>query len=345
MNVAPVGLSGSAADDGAADLSDVARPLPTFLQVPVVGAEAASPAVGSIARPAALVRRGMAAPTAVRLLRDRPDLQALVVADDPNADTVGTLTRERLTPNVLREFGSAFRKARHVATAGAVVLPADTPVLTAAAILAGCGSPLPDLVVRGEPWGFVPAADLLDHLVRAFREAAACDPVTSVMNRESLNLTLEAWCTGIAHTPNRIVAVVLQAEGLMMINEIAGRAAGDIVLTQVIAQIVAAAPEGAFVGRTGGGEVVVLGVLPEIPPHRLGAEVEELRQAITTAAGTATRLPAHLSRVRHGRDRRAARHRRRPVARRRLRRRAARHRAGRRRPGRRPRRPDHPVRD
>jgi len=277
---------------------EVSRPLPPFVDVPVVGAEPTSPPVGSIARPARVVRRGAPAPTVLRLLRDELDLQALVVTDDPDADTAGTLTRERLNPNAGRVLGSAFRKARHLVTGRALVVDADTSVLTAARLLVGCGSPLPDLVVRGEVWGWVPAADLLDHVVRAFRDAAASDAVSGVMNRDSLDLTLEAWCTAIAHTAHRLVAVVLRAEGLEVVNEIAGRAAGDIVVAQVVAQIVKAAPAGAFVGRVGGGEIVVLGVLPDTPPHRVGSEVEALRQVITTAASTPTRLPAHLSRVR-----------------------------------------------
>lgn len=276
----------------------MARPLPAFVDVPVVGAEPTSSAVGSIARPARLVRSSTPASRAIRQLRDEPDLQALVVADDLQADTVGTLTRERLRPDLGREFGSAFRKVRHLTTSPAIVMDADTPLLTAARHLAGHGSPMPDLVVRGEQWGWVPASDLLDHLVRAFRDAAACDAVSGVMNRDSLDLTLEAWCSSIAHTPNRLVAVVLRAEGLEVVNEIAGRAAGDVVVALVVAQIVAAAPAGAFVGRVGGGEIVVMGVLPDTPPHRVGAEVEALRQALMTAASTPTQLPAHLSRVR-----------------------------------------------
>jgi len=276
----------------------VSRPLPPFVDVPVVGAEPASPAVGSIARPAGVVRSGSPAPTALRLLRDEPDLQALVVTDDPDADTVGTLTRDRLSPDMGHVFGSAFRKARHLVTGRALVVDADTPVLTAAHLLAGCGSPLPDLVVRGEAWGWVPAAELLDHVVRAFQDAAARDAVSGVMNRDSLDLTLEAWCTAIGHTAYRLVAVVLRAEGLEVVNEIAGRAAGDVVVAQVVAQIVKAAPAGAFVGRVGGGEIVVLGVLPDTPVHRVGSEVETLRQVINAAASTPTQLPAHLSRVR-----------------------------------------------
>lgn len=276
----------------------MSRPLPTFVDVPIVGAEPTSPAVGSIARPAAVVRSGAPAPTVVRLLRDEPDLQALVVTDEPGADTVRTLTRDRLNPDVGRVLGSAFRKARHLVTGRALVVDADMPVLTAARRLAGCGSPLPDLVVRGETWGWVPAADLLDHVVRAFQDAAACDAVSGVMNRDSLDLTLEAWCNAIGHTAHRLVAVVLRAEGLEVVNEIAGRAAGDVVVAQVVAQIVKGAPAGAFVGRVGGGEIVVLGVLPDTPPHRVGAEVEALRHALTKAATTPAQLPAHLSRVR-----------------------------------------------
>ncbi|MGN8246640.1 diguanylate cyclase domain-containing protein [Cellulomonas soli] len=274
----------------------MARPLPTFVEVPVVGAEPASSAVGSIARPARVVRRDAPASDVVRLLRDQPDLQALVVTDDPRTDRAGVLTRDRLGPGL--ELRSAFRKVRHLTTAPALVVDAELPLLAAAQHLAAQGSPAPDLVVRGEEWGWVPASDLLDHLVRTFRDAAACDAVSGVMNRDSLDLTLEAWCSSIAHTPNRIVAVVLRAEGLEVVNEIAGRAAGDVVVAQVVAQIVAAAPAGAFVGRVGGGEIVVLGVLPDTPPHRVGAEVEALRQALMAAASTPTQLPAHLSRVR-----------------------------------------------
>lgn len=266
--------------------------------MPVLGAEPVSPAVGTIARPAGVVRRGTPAPTALRLLRDQPDLQALVVTDVPGADTASTLTREQLSLDMGRVLGSAFRKARHMVTGRALVVDADTSVLKAARLLAGCGSPLPDLVVRGDVWGWVPAADMLDHVVRAFQDAAACDAVSGVMNRDSLDLTLEAWCNAIAHTGHRVVAVVLRAEGLEVVNEIAGRAAGDVVVAQVVAQIVKGAPAGAFVGRVGGGEIVVLGVLPDTPPHRLGAEVEALRQSINAAASTPTQLPAHLSRVR-----------------------------------------------
>ncbi|WP_448631561.1 diguanylate cyclase domain-containing protein [Cellulomonas soli] len=266
----------------------MARPLPSFVEVPVVGAEPTSAALGSIARPARLVRSGAPASHAVRMLRDEPGLQALVVADDPQADAVSALTRDRFRPDLGREFGSAFRKVRHLSTSPAVVMDADTPLLTAASRLAEHGSPLPDVVVRGQDWGWVPAGDLLDHLVRTFRDAAACDAVSGVMNRDSLDLTLEAWCSSIAHTPNRLVAVVLRAEGLEVVNEIAGRAAGDVVVAQVVAQIVTAAPPGAFVGRVGGGEIVVLGVLPDTPPHRVGSEVEALRQALMGAASTPT---------------------------------------------------------
>lgn len=274
----------------------MARPLPTFVEVPVVGAEPTSSAVGSIGRPAQTVRPDAPASDVVRVLRARPDLQAIVVTDDPRAERVGVLTRERLGPGL--ELRSAFRKVRHLPATPAVVVDADLPVLTAARHLAAQGSPVPDLVVRGETWGWIPASDLLDHLVRAFRDAAAYDAVSGVMNRDSLDLTLEAWCSAVAHTPNRLVAVVLRAEGLEVVNEIAGRAAGDVVVAQVVAQIVEAAPAGAFVGRVGGGEIVVLGVLPDTPPHRVGSEVEALRQALMTAASTPTRLPAHLSRVR-----------------------------------------------
>lgn len=265
--------------------------------MPVVGAEPVSPPVGTIARAALVVRPDASAASVAGLLREAPDAGTLVVVEDPAATTASTLTREQLAG--ARGGGlSAFRKARHLATGRALVVDVDTPVLTAARLLAAAGSPVPDLVVRGEEWGWVPAADLLDHVVQAFYDAAACDAVSGVMNRDSLDLTLEAWCNAVAHTPNRLVAVVLRAEGLEVVNEIAGRAAGDIVVAKVVAQIVSAAPAGAFVGRVGGGEIVVLGVLPDTPPHRVGAEVEAVRQVITTAANTPTKLPAQLSRVR-----------------------------------------------
>jgi GGDEF domain-containing protein len=275
--------------------------LPSFVAVPVVGAEPVSPAAGSIARPALPVRADAPASTAERLLRDAPEVEALIVVDRPDGDpagvgTAGTLSRAQVAGE--GRLASPFRKVRHLEAGRALVIDADTPLLTAAQLLAEAGSPVPDVAVRGEQWGWIPAAALLDHVVQSFRDAAACDAVSGVMNRDSLDLTLEAWCNAISHTPHRLVAVVARAEGLEVVNEIAGRAAGDVVVAKVVAQIVAAAPAGAFVGRVGGGEVVVLGVLPDTPPHRVGAEVEAVRQAITTAANTPTKLPAHLSRVR-----------------------------------------------
>ncbi len=82
------------------------------------------------------------------------------------------------------------------------------------------------------------------------------DPVSGVAQRESLDLTLEAWFRHAKQAPFALVFVDVNA--LKSVNDDHGHLAGDACLRYVAAQLTQSVRDSDYVGRFGGDEFVVL---------------------------------------------------------------------------------------
>lgn len=279
--------------------------MPTQDLVPLVPAtaEPVSVEVGTLARPALTVAATLPMAEVEVALRD-PALGALVVLDPRSPAAVGLLSRRRFGEVMTGRlgYGRAVLTRRPVREAAdwhpLVVGPESTVVHVAGLAMARPQALLgEDVVVAGDAWGLVSTAVLVAAVVDALVDASSHDPVTSVLSRARLLRTLREWCAAVTGTPNRVVAVLTRVEELDAVNAAGGHAAGDAVLRHIATGLVRLAPTGCQVGRIGSGELLTVGVLPDLPDERVGAVVESLRQRMAQAAQAPRTLTGRLSRI------------------------------------------------
>ena len=91
---------------------------------------------------------------------------------------------------------------------------------------------------------------------------ADTDPLTGLANRRAFLRELGSRAEGVAQAGGAFALAVLDLDGFKPINDTFGHAAGDTVLQEVGARLVAAAGAGALVARTGGDEFAI--ALPDI---------------------------------------------------------------------------------
>jgi diguanylate cyclase (GGDEF)-like protein len=111
---------------------------------------------------------------------------------------------------------------------------------------------------------------------------ADTDPLTGLANRRAFLRELGTRAAGAARKDHAFTLAVVDLDGFKPINDTFGHAAGDIVLQQVGARLIAAAGAGALVARTGGDEFAL--ALPGIADPEAAA-------AAGQAACTALRAP------------------------------------------------------
>lgn len=107
---------------------------------------------------------------------------------------------------------------------------------------------------------------------------ADTDPLTGLANRRAFLRELGARAGQVGRRRGGFALAVIDLDGFKPINDTFGHAAGDIVLQQVGARLIAAAGTGAFVARTGGDEFAL--ALPRVE----GPEAAEAAGAAACAA-------------------------------------------------------------
>ncbi|MBU4215482.1 MAG: diguanylate cyclase [Actinobacteria bacterium] len=265
--------------------------------------EPVSTQVGTLARPALTVAATLTMAEVEVVLRD-PTLGALVVLDPQAPATIGLLSRRRFGEVMTGRlgFGRAVLTRRPVREAAdwhpLVVGPESTVVHVAGLAMARPPELLgEDVLVAGDVWGLVSTSVLVSSVVDALVDASSHDRVTSVLSRERLLHTLREWCAAVTGTANRVVGVLTRVEELDAVNAAGGHVAGDAVLRHVATAAVRLAPTGCQVGRIGSGELLTIGVLPDLPDERVGTVVESLRLRMAQAAEAPRALSGRLSRI------------------------------------------------
>jgi diguanylate cyclase (GGDEF)-like protein len=124
----------------------------------------------------------------------------------------------------------------------------------------------------------------VDDLLAATRALSSLDPLTGLPNRRSLvDQAPRVW--GQARRDGtRVVALVLDLDHFKQLNDAHGHAAGDAVLTTVAHALRAAVRPADVLARTGGEELVVVGMVSDF------REAERLAERLRTAVAT-TRSP------------------------------------------------------
>jgi diguanylate cyclase (GGDEF)-like protein len=102
---------------------------------------------------------------------------------------------------------------------------------------------------------------------------ADTDPLTGLANRRAFLRELGIRAEGVGPAGGTFALAVLDLDGFKPINDTFGHAAGDTVLQEVGARLVAAAGAGALVARTGGDEFAIAlpGIVDAAEAERAGA--------------------------------------------------------------------------
>lgn len=265
--------------------------------------EPVSAAVGPLARPARIVPAATSMGEIEVLFRD-PELTCLVVLEPTAPARVGSLSRRRFGEVMTGRlgFGRAVLSRRPVGEAAdwhpLVVGPEATVVHVAGLAMARNQSLIgDDVLVAGDEWGLISTSALVASVVDALVDASSRDTVTSALSRDRTMRTLRQWCAAIGGTPARLVAVLTRVEELDAVNASGGQAAGDAVLRHLASGLMQRAPGGCHVGRIGSGELLTIGVLPDLPDEEVEPTVERLRARLAEAALAPAGLSGRLSRI------------------------------------------------
>ncbi|MEO7336421.1 MAG: GGDEF domain-containing protein [Caldimonas sp.] len=113
------------------------------------------------------------------------------------------------------------------------------------------------------------------------KQAANCDPLTGLANRNAVHL-LDASVRRVIETDLPCAVLIIDIDHFKAINDSHGHAAGDIVLCGVARQLQAALRQGDTVARWGGEEFVVC--LPGAGIDTAVAVAEKLRRTLAQSA-------------------------------------------------------------
>ena len=127
----------------------------------------------------------------------------------------------------------------------------------------------------------------VDHLLAATRALSSVDPLTGLANRRSLvDQAPRVW--GQARRDGtQVAALVLDLDHFKQLNDAHGHAAGDAILTAVAKALGAAVRPADILARTGGEELVVVGMVSDF------REAERLAERLRTAVATARTPDGH----------------------------------------------------
>lgn len=114
------------------------------------------------------------------------------------------------------------------------------------------------------------------------RFLAEHDPLTRLLNRRAFNRRLEAELELCAQTGRRMALVVCDVDGLKLLNDRSGHAAGDEALERTAAGLAAATRQADAAFRIGGDEFAV--ILPDTDRTSAAAAVARLARAVNSAA-------------------------------------------------------------
>jgi diguanylate cyclase (GGDEF)-like protein len=121
--------------------------------------------------------------------------------------------------------------------------------------------------------------DQLDAALTAAQAAAVHDDLTGLLNRRGLMLLGPALVASGRRAGNAVYASFVDVDGLKLVNDRGGHAAGDAVLTSVADALASVVRAGDVVARFGGDEFCVLGQGPGAAPvdleRRIGERLQE----------------------------------------------------------------------
>jgi diguanylate cyclase (GGDEF)-like protein len=130
----------------------------------------------------------------------------------------------------------------------------------------------------------VPCA-VISTLVARLRVLALLDPLTGLANRRLLDDLLPARLTAARRNNQPISVAALDLDGLKVVNDLAGHAAGDQLLKAAAQRWSRALRTGDVMARTGGDEFILL--LPDADLAAAEAAVQRLRAAAPRVAFSA----------------------------------------------------------
>jgi diguanylate cyclase (GGDEF)-like protein len=127
--------------------------------------------------------------------------------------------------------------------------------------------------------------------IAALHRLSETDPLTGIANRAGFRRLAEQALAGAERRQSPAVLVLCDVDGLKLVNDASGHAAGDALLTSVAASWRSALRAGDVLARLGGDEFVVL--LPGTDASGAENAVARLRAAtdVSFSAGVATWIP------------------------------------------------------
>ena len=134
----------------------------------------------------------------------------------------------------------------------------------------------------------IQCSDLTDrkHLERVLSDQAARDPLTGLLNREGL--TRELRLRSDSHHRGFVTTVVYaDVDGLKVVNDTIGHAAGDDLLREVARRLADTTRDGDILARVGGDEFLLVTTTPATNEDAAQTVIARLRQALNgpVAAG------------------------------------------------------------
>lgn len=219
-----------------------------------------------------------------------PHLPCIGVQDPDDPSRLGLLTRTRFAEAMTGRlgFGRAVltrQPVAQVADWNPLVVDEQTAVVETAvrAIERPVESRFDEVLVRADAWQMVGTGDLIGALVAALTGRSLHDSLTGLPSRELVRHTMRDWAKLLRGTQRRLVVLLVDVVEFGAINAAHGEAVGDLVLRAIAERLTQVVPSGFLVGRTGGDEFMVLGLLPAAVEQRAPAQREELR--VQVAAG------------------------------------------------------------
>lgn len=233
-----------------------------------------------------------------------PHLPCVGVHDPDDPTRLGLLTRTRFAEAMTGRlgFGRAVltrQPVAQVADWNPLVVDERTAVVETAvrAIERPVESRFDEVLVRSDAWQMVGTGELIGALVAALTGRSLHDPLTGLPSRELVRHTMREWSALLHGTQRRLVVLLVDVVEFGAINAAHGEAVGDLVLRALGERLTQVVPSGFLVGRTGGDEFMVVGLLPAAVETRAPAQREELRYSVAAGLagsvedGTAGTLP------------------------------------------------------
>ena len=264
-------------DRGVADVQTLLRDLRS-------GAVPPTALVATLAVPLQVIDAEMPVHEVEPLFLD-PTLARVGVLDRSDLGRIGLITRSRFNAGMAGRLGYGRavltrRPARAVADWDPLVVDPASSVVEAA-LLAMNRPPearFDDVVVRAEIWSATGTSELVHALAAALADQGMRDRTTGLVNRHTLEHTLESWAREIHGTRRRLAVTLVDVAAFGLLNAIHGLPHGDRVLTAMSQALTKAYPTGCVLGRLGDDEILVAAVLPAVPDERAREVAEDLRR-------------------------------------------------------------------